>query len=76
MAAVMQVWYDQEGDFLAFVFRNAQGYYKEIAEDICERVDDQGDLLGYALFNVRRHERQEPAIPLQVQRLKTVLQES
>ena len=76
MAAVMQVWYDQEGDFLEFVFRNAKGYYKEIADDIYERVDEKGNLLGYALFNVRRHERQELAIPIQIQRLKASLAES
>jgi uncharacterized protein YuzE len=65
----MRIWYDREGDFLEIVFREAKGYFREIAEDVYERVDEAGELLGYALFNVARHEQQAITIPLESQRL-------
>lgn len=52
MASMVRIWYDQEGDFLEITFREAKGYLREIAEDIYERVDEAGNLLGYTLFNV------------------------
>jgi len=69
MDSAMNIWYDKEGDFLEITFRQAKGYIKEISEDIYERVDAHGDLLGYSILNVSRHERHTIAIPLEVQRL-------
>jgi uncharacterized protein YuzE len=69
MAAMMHIWYDQEGDFLEITFGDAKGYLQEITEDIYERVDEAGNVLGYAVLNVTRHERQALAIPLEAQRL-------
>lgn len=69
MASMMKIWYDQEGDFIEITFQDAKGYSKEIDEDIFERVDGSGNLLGYLVLNVSRHERQALAIPLEAQRL-------
>lgn len=74
MNATLRVWYDREGDFLEITFREAKGYLREIAEDIYERVDEAGNLLGYAFFNVTRHERQSLAIPISFQQLYGTLQ--
>jgi|YNPNPStandDraft_1061719.scaffolds.fasta_scaffold265256_2 uncharacterized protein YuzE len=74
MNATIRVWYDREGDFLEITFRDAKGYLREIAEDIYERVDEAGNLLGYSLFNVTRHERQSLALPVKVQQLTASLQ--
>lgn len=76
MAPVMRIWYDREGDFLEITFRDAKGYFQEIDEDIFERVDQSGNLLGYAIFNVTRHERQDMAIPVDFQRLQATIQEA
>jgi len=76
MASMIRIWYDREGDFLEITFREAKGYLQEVTEDIYERVDEAGNLLGYALFNVTRHERQTLAIPLETQQLRTLLQET
>ncbi len=65
----MNIWYDKEGDFLEITFKHAKGFLKEISEDIYERVDEHGDLLGYSIMNVSRHERHALTIPLQVERL-------
>jgi len=71
----MRVWYDREGDFLEIIFRDAKGYFQEIDEDVYERVDQSGNLLGYAIFNVTHHERQDMAIPVDVQRLQASMRE-
>jgi len=76
MASMIRIWYDREGDFLEITFREAKGYLREIAEDIYERVDEAGNLLGYVLFNVTRHERQALTIPLKIQQLRALLQEA
>jgi len=75
MASMMRVWYDQEGDFLEITFRDAKGYLREIAEDVYERVDEAGNLLGYALLNLTRHERQSLAIPLEAQRWRALVRD-
>lgn len=76
MAAMIRLWYDQEGDFLEITFREANGYLQEIAEDIYERVDESGNLPGYAIFNVTRHDRQALSIPVEVQQLQALVQET
>jgi len=70
MAAMMRIWYDQEGDLLEITFRDAKGSPREIGDDVFERVDEQGNLLGYTLLNVTHHEQQDWAIPLDLQRLQ------
>ncbi len=69
MDSALSIWYDKEGDFLEITFKQAKGYLKEISEDIYERVDERGDLLGYSILNMSRHERHTMAIPLEAQRL-------
>jgi uncharacterized protein YuzE len=69
MDPTMNIWYDKEGDFLEITFKQAKGYLKEISEDVYERVDEHGKLLGYAILNVSRHERHTLAIPLSIQQL-------
>ena len=66
----MRVWYDQEGDFLEIIFRDAKGYLQEIDEDVYERLDEDGGLLGYAIFNVSRHDLQPVLVPLGGQQLR------
>ena len=73
---MMRIWYDQEGDLLEITFREAKGYLREISEDIYERVDATGNLLGYALLNVTRHERESLTVPLEVRQLQSLIQQA
>ena len=75
MASMMRVWYDQEGDYLEITFRDAKGYFQEIDDDIYERVDEEGNLLGYAVFNFSHHERKALTIPIEVQRLQALVKQ-
>ena len=75
MSSIISLWYDKEGDFLEITFRDAKGYFQEIADDIYERIDEQGNLLGYAVFNMSQHERQSLMIPLKTQQMQSLMQE-
>lgn len=72
MASMMRIWYDQEGDVLEITFQDAKGYFREIAEDVYERIDNNGNLLGYMVLNVTQHERQDMVIPFEVSRLQAL----
>ncbi len=76
MASEIGIWYDREGDFLEITFRKAKGYLKELSADIYERVDENGNLLGYSILNVSHHERESLSIPWQIQRLQAVARNS
>jgi len=64
--ANVRVWFDREGDFLEVRFVEAEGYFREIAEDVLERVDKEGNVSGFAIFNVTRRECESIEIPLQL----------
>jgi uncharacterized protein YuzE len=46
----MRVWYDKEGDFLEVTFRDAKGYLRDLGDDIFERVDEHGKVIGFAIY--------------------------
>ncbi len=60
----MRVWYDKEGDFLEVTFRDAKGYMRDLGEDIFERVDEQGQVVGFAIFNFSKRDQQVVEVPL------------
>lgn len=62
--AMMRLWYDREADFMEIIFEDKPGYFRELDEDLFERVDENGRLIGYAIFNMTRHERQTLKIPV------------
>jgi len=62
----MRVWYDKEGDFLEVTFRDAKGYMRDLGDDIFERVDEQGTVVGFAIFNFSKRDRQVVEVPLEL----------
>ena len=55
MAETLKIWFDAEGDFLEVLFSDEPGYMRETADDaLMERVDNQGNLLGFSVLNVSR----------------------
>ncbi|MBI4361874.1 MAG: DUF2283 domain-containing protein [Euryarchaeota archaeon] len=73
MAQKMTVWYDPEADCLEFTVGPARrGYFKDAGDDVFQRVDARGNILGFAIFNFRkRGENGEVKVKLPV-RLKMV----
>jgi hypothetical protein len=47
----------------------AKGYFREIGDDMYERVDEQGRLIGFAVFNFSKRDRQEVEVPVELSAL-------
>jgi uncharacterized protein YuzE len=65
----VKVWYDKEGDYLEVTFSDAKGYFHEVGEDVYERVDENGQLIGFAVFNFSKRDKKEVEIPLELSKL-------
>jgi uncharacterized protein YuzE len=61
----MKVWYDQEGDFLEVIFRDTKGYMRDLGDDIFERIDEQGKVIGFAIFNFSKRDQQTVEVPVE-----------
>ncbi|MEO0407747.1 MAG: DUF2283 domain-containing protein [Cyanobacteria bacterium P01_A01_bin.135] len=63
MAKRVKVWFDAETDFLEVTFSDAPGYMRETENDaIMERVDTEGNLLGFSIMAVSQLARSKPLI--------------
>ncbi len=61
MAHRVKVWFDREGDLLEVLFSDEPGYMRETEDDaIMERVDEDGNLLGFLILNVSRLSKDKP----------------
>lgn len=50
---LIHVWYDPEGDYLEVIFEQKAGYFRPTADDrVMEKVDSQGNLLGFSILAV------------------------
>lgn len=63
MATTVKIWYDKEGDFLEVLFSDQAGYMRETDNDaIMERVDEQGNLLGFSVLGVSQLRDDQPLV--------------
>jgi hypothetical protein len=61
MAQQVKVWFDAEGDFLEVRFSDKPGFMRETKNDaVVERVDEEGNILGFSIMQVSRLARQKP----------------
>ena len=61
MADKVKVWFDAEADFLEVRFSDAAGYEKETAHDaVMERLDAQGNVIGFTILGVSQHRKSKP----------------
>ena len=61
MANKVKVWFDAEADFLEVRFSDAAGYEKETTYDaVMERVDAQGNIIGFSILGVSQHRKSKP----------------
>lgn len=55
MEKEIKIWYDREGDYLEVIFERKAGYFKETANDaVMEKVDNEGNILGFSILKVSR----------------------
>ena len=63
MADRVKIWFDAEGDLLEVLFSDAPGYMRETDNDaVMERVDDNGEIIGFTVTQVSRLARAEPLV--------------
>lgn len=56
---LVKLWYDPEGDFLEVSFEQKAGYFRETESDqVMEKVDDEGNILGFSVLKVSRLRKQ------------------
>jgi uncharacterized protein YuzE len=63
MTKSVTVWFDPEADFLEVKFSDAPGYMRETDHDaIMERVDTDGNVIGFSILNVSRLAKGHPLV--------------
>jgi uncharacterized protein YuzE len=67
--AALRVWYDREADFLEVTFEEVPASLEEAADDVFERRDRDGRVVGFAVFNVSKHDRDSLQLPIAVSAL-------
>jgi hypothetical protein len=61
MADKVKVWFDAEADFLEVRLSDAAGYEKETKHDaVMERVDKEGQAIGFSIMGVSRLRKGNP----------------
>ncbi len=61
MADKIKIWFDAEGDFLEVRFSGKAGFMRETNNDaVMERVDEQGNILGFSVLQVSRLAKEKP----------------
>lgn len=67
---MLTIWYDQEGDYFEVVFKETPASLEEIGDDIFERRTPDGRVVGFAVFNMSKHDRDQLTLPLSVAAVK------
>ncbi|MBI5774278.1 MAG: DUF2283 domain-containing protein [Verrucomicrobia bacterium] len=63
MADKIKVWFDAEADYLEVRFSDAAGYEKATPHDaVMERVDQQGQVIGFSVLGVSRFKKGNPLV--------------
>ena len=63
MAQRIKVWFDAEGDFLEVLFSEKAGFMRETDDDrVMERVDDEGNILGFSVMKVSELRKEKPLV--------------
>jgi Zn ribbon nucleic-acid-binding protein len=61
MADKIKVWFDAEADFLEVRFSDAAGYEKATKhEAVMERVDKDGQVIGFSIIGVSKFKKGAP----------------
>ena len=60
----LSVWYDEEGDYLELTRATETGHFVELGDGVFERVDEDGETVGFAVLNVSS--RKERELPFEV----------
>jgi hypothetical protein len=63
MAQHVKIWFDAEGDYPEVRFSDKAGFMRETKNDaVMERVDEDGNLLGFSIMQVSRLAGKKPLV--------------
>ncbi|MBI2059390.1 MAG: DUF2283 domain-containing protein [Nitrospirae bacterium] len=63
MAQKVKIWFDPEGDYLEVLFSDRPGFMRATQNDaVMERVDKQGNILGFSIMKVSRLKGEAPLV--------------
>ncbi|MCI0620917.1 MAG: DUF2283 domain-containing protein [Acidobacteria bacterium] len=61
MGEEVRIWYDKEGAYLEVLFDRKAGHFRETENDaVMEKVDSQGNILGFSVLKVSALSDQSP----------------
>ncbi len=61
MAEDVKIWYDESADYLEVLFDRKAGYFRETDNDsVMEKVDSDGNVLGFSILKVRSLSQKSP----------------
>ena len=61
MGKEIKIWYDSEGDYLEVILERKAGYFRETENDaVMEKVDEEGNIIGFSILKVSALKRREP----------------
>jgi hypothetical protein len=61
----IRVWYDEEGGYLEVIFERKAGYFRETEHDaVMEKVDEEGNLIGFSILKVSALKKKPLSISL------------
>lgn len=61
----LSVWFDEEGDFLEVTMDRDVGSFNDLGNGIFERVDADGNTIGFAVLNIAK--RSENELPFEAE---------
>jgi uncharacterized protein YuzE len=62
---VISVWFDRESDLLEVMFDRKAGFFRETDNDqVMEKVDPEGNVIGFSITNVSRLTDKPPEVAL------------
>ena len=65
----MKIWFDEKGDFLEIGFGDKKGHFREVGDDIWERIEGN-KIKGIAILNFKKRthgKKAEIDLPLKIQ---------
>ena len=63
----MKVWFDPQGDLLEVQLgKPRKGYFKDAGDDVFLRVDTAGNVIGFAILNVTKRQKQAKELELPI----------
>jgi uncharacterized protein YuzE len=57
----MKVWYDEEGDYFEIRTGDAKGHMKDVGDDMWKRVDESGNIIGFAILGFKKRLKEKNA---------------